>query len=239
MNRASAVLAFLALAAVPLPLRSASPAPRTPKEALQAFNHLIGTWRATGTPEGTREQKQRGFWTEGMRWRWQFKGDDAWLRVVFEKGKYFNNGELHYSPDKDNYQLILTTTAKEKQTYVGPFKDHQLILDCPGDDKHEARRLVITLLHDNRFIYRYEAKPPDRQLFTRVYQVGATKEGVAFAQDQTGPECVVSGGLGTMAVTYKGQTYYVCCSGCRDAFKEDPEKYIKEYEAKKAKEKKR
>ena len=38
-----------------------------------------------------------------------------------------------------------------------------------------------------------------------------------------------------MAVTYKGETFYVCCSGCRDAFNENPEKFIKEYEAKKNK----
>jgi YHS domain-containing protein len=37
-------------------------------------------------------------------------------------------------------------------------------------------------------------------------------------------------------VLYKGKTYYVCCSGCRDAFKDDPEKYIKEFEERKAKE---
>jgi YHS domain-containing protein len=43
---------------------------------------------------------------------------------------------------------------------------------------------------------------------------------------------VVSGGKGTMPVSYKGKTYYVCCSGCRDEFKENPEKYIAEYEAK-------
>ena len=46
-----------------------------------------------------------------------------------------------------------------------------------------------------------------------------------------------SGGRGTIPVTYKGQTYYVCCTGCRDAFKEDPEKYLKEYAERKAKEK--
>ena len=73
--------------------------------------------------------------------------------------------------------------------------------------------------------------------FAPVFQVGATKEGVEFAGDDGKPECVVSGGLGTMPVTYKGKTYYVCCTGCRDAFKDDPEKFIKEAEAK-AKEKK-
>jgi YHS domain-containing protein len=33
---------------------------------------------------------------------------------------------------------------------------------------------------------------------------------------------------------HKGETYYVCCSGCRDAFNENPEKYITEFKAKKA-----
>jgi hypothetical protein len=47
-------------------------------------------------------------------------------------------------------------------------------------------------------------------------------------------ECVVSGGLGTMPVSYKGETFYVCCSGCKDAFVENPEKFIKEFKAKKA-----
>ncbi len=31
-----------------------------------------------------------------------------------------------------------------------------------------------------------------------------------------------------MRVTYNGKEYYVCCSGCREEFKADPEKYIKE-----------
>src|SRR5947209_683648 len=75
------------------------PARRTPKEALQALNDLIGSWRCTGTPEGTREEKQKGFWTESVQWAWKFKGDDAWLTAVFEKGKYFTRGELRYLPD--------------------------------------------------------------------------------------------------------------------------------------------
>ena len=36
-----------------------------------------------------------------------------------------------------------------------------------------------------------------------------------------------------MPISYKGETFYVCCSGCRDAFNENPEKYIKEFKAKK------
>jgi hypothetical protein len=47
--------------------------------------------------------------------------------------------------------------------------------------------------------------------------------------------CIVSGGLGKITVSYKGKTYYVCCSGCRDAFSDQPEKYVKEWEAKQKK----
>ncbi|MFM7112038.1 MAG: YHS domain-containing protein, partial [Planctomycetota bacterium] len=45
----------------------------------------------------------------------------------------------------------------------------------------------------------------------------------------------VSGGAGTSTVSFKGETFYVCCSGCRDAFNENPEKYVKEFKAKKGK----
>jgi hypothetical protein len=70
-------------------------------------------------------------------------------------------------------------------------------------------------------------------LFARRYQVGATKEGVPFAGGDGKPECIVSGGLGTTAVMFQGKTYYVCCSGCRTEFNENPEKYVREYESKK------
>ena len=99
----------------------------------------------------------------------------------------------------------------------------------------EAQRLVFTLLHDNRFLYRFEKKPAGRASFAKVYQVGATKKGVAFAAGETGPECVVSGGKGTIMVSYKGQNYYVCCSGCREAFQDNPEKFIKEFNERKGK----
>lgn len=207
----------------------------TPKEALQAFNDLIGDWRATGTPEGTREDQRKNFWTESMNWAWKFKGDDAWMTIAFEKGKNFTKGELRYLPDKDAFQLELTTVGKEKLAYTGQLKERKLTLERTDDAKKETQRLIVSLLHANRFLYRYEIQPEGKTVFNKIYQVGCTKEGVPFAAGDDKPECVVSGGLGTRQVTYMGKTYYVCCSGCAETFKDNPEKYIKEYEAKKAK----
>ena len=98
---------------------------------------------------------------------------------------------------------------------------------------------MFSLLHHNRHLYRLDTRPAGTAVaFGRKWQVGATKEGVPFADVPKGPECIISGGLGTIKVTHKGTDYYVCCTGCRDEFKDNPEKYIKEYEAKLAKEKK-
>lgn len=218
---------------------SEQPGPRTAKEALRAFNDLIGTWRAAGSPEGSRADKQKGFWTETLAWEWQFKGKDAWLKVEFQNGKHFAQGELRYLLDSKKYLLTLKTVAKETVTFTGDFKDRRLTLDRTDDQARETQRLVLTLLHSNRFLYRYEVKPEGRPLFATRFQVGATKEGVPFAAaGSVQPECVVSGGLGTMPLTFNGRTYYVCCSGCRDAFREEPEKYIREFEEAQAAKKK-
>ncbi len=237
MHRCRLALALLLLAIV-LPVGIAdTPTKPTAREALQAFNDLIGSWRGAGEPNGTREEKQKGFWQETIAWEWRFKGAEAWLAATIDKGKYYTSGELRYFPDKQIYQLTLTTPAKETLTFTGQLKDKRLTLERTDTARKETQRLVISLLHSNRYLYRLEVQPEGHKIFTPVFQVGATKEGVPFAAEGTQPECIVSGGLGKIAVSYKGKTYYVCCSGCRDAFKEEPEKYIKEFEEKKAKKK--
>lgn len=233
MNQTLVPLFFLISTA---PVLAETPAPKkTPKEALQALHDLIGNWRATGQPQqGTREQKQNGFWTESILWEWQFKGDDVSLKMVVDKGKLYSGGDLHYLPDTDRYRLSLVTTGKEKVAFEGALQNRRLILERVDVARKETQRMTVNLLHDNRHLYRYEIKPEGLTVFTAIYQIGATKEGVPFASGDGKPECIVSGGLGTTAVMYMGKTYYVCCKGCRDAFLEEPEKYIKEFEAKKA-----
>jgi hypothetical protein len=219
----------------PNPPNDTSPKAISPKEALQPFNVLVGSWKGTGIPEGTKEERAAGTWSETIAWSWQFKDNDAWLNATFDKGKHFTKGELRYTPDKDQARFTFTLSAPDKstQTYVGTLKKEVLTLDRTDGPAGETQRLVISMLHFNRYLYRMEARPAGTTVaFTRHYQVGATKEGVPFADVPKGPECIVSGGLGTIKVSYKGKDYWVCCTGCRDAFKDDPEKYIKEAEAK-------
>lgn len=207
----------------------------TAKESLQAFQDLIGSWKGTGIPNGTREEKDRGFWTETIGWQWQFKDKDVWLRADIEKGKYFTRFELRYVADRKGYELKATTVDKETLTFAGKLEKKKLTVERADETAKQTQRLVFSLLHAERHLYKYEVRGAEQVRFDPKYQVGATKEGVAFASVDKGPECIVSGGLGTMAVSHKGKTYYVCCTGCRDAFKEDPDKYVKEYEEAKKK----
>lgn len=216
-----------------------APVKKTAKTALQDLNVLIGTWKGTGAPEGTLAERQKGFWTETVTWEWQFKAeDDPWLAVKFDGGKHFTRGTLRYLPARDQYELTLQTVEKTSVVFTGPIEKQRLLLERKDDKTQETQRLVLNLLHDNRHLYHLETGTGERPFFRKKYQVGCTRDGVAFATGDNKPECVVSGGLGTMPVMYKGKTYYVCCSGCRDAFNDDPAKYVAEFEAKQ-KEKKR
>ncbi len=68
--------------------------------------------------------------------------------------------------------------------------------------------------------------------YDRLADVGYTRQGVAFAAGVSGPICIVTGGRGTTQVSYQGKTYYVCCSGCKDLFNEDPKGGLADHKAK-------
>ncbi|HEX4606590.1 MAG TPA: YHS domain-containing protein [Urbifossiella sp.] len=227
---------FLPFALVVLAAGGDAPAPKSnPREGLQPLGVLIGSWKGTGYPEGvSKDERAVGMWTETITWSWAFKGDDAWLTARFEKGKHFDRGELRFSNDRNApFRLTLTTPDKLTRQYSGNLADKTLTFTRTDGPAGEEQRLVFSLLHSNRYLYRFESRPAGSVVaFAKKYQIGATKEGVPFADVPKGPECVVSGGLGTSKVSYMGKDYYVCCSGCRDEFKANPEKYVKEAERK-------
>jgi len=79
----------------------------------------------------------------------------------------------------------------------------------------------------------YDVQTGGKGLATTIYKSNGSKDGESIASAKKKNECIVTGGAATTAVTHAGKTYYVCCSGCLEAFKEDPEKFIKAAAAKK------
>jgi hypothetical protein len=203
------------------------------KEALQGLQDYIGGWKGNGTSEKDKSE----IWKENAVWTWRFKDKDVFLSVEMKDSKLFKSGTLRFLPDKEKYQLTLVDKKDKKQVYEGELKKSGLLLEGQDADTKATNQIKLNTAGGGiRLVLTLSTKPEGRTLFNKQFQISYTKEGENFGAAAKKNECVVTGGLGTMAVTYMGQTYYVCCSGCRDAFNENPAKIIKEYLARKKKE---
>ena len=212
-------------------------APKTSKEALQALNDFIGEWKGNGGPDKPKPDPKDPIWKESLEWVWKFKGDDAWLVIAFKDSKNYKTGEMRYLLDKKVYQLTLTDKEDKKAVYEGPLDAdrNELTLERVDPDTKATQQIVMnTAAEGVRFIYRMAHKDDGSKLYHKDFMVQATRAGEALGATEAKNVCVVSGGLGKFMVMYKGETFWVCCSGCADAFKENPEKYIAEFKAKKS-----
>lgn len=198
------------------------------KEALAAFNDLIGGWRGTGQP---RRGSNQGAWREDAEWVWEFgkdKGDIA-IRYEIKDGKLLKSARLTYDAEGQRFVLTATTPDEQSIKYVGGLEGDKLTMVSEPDSQRQVHRLTVTRLNEKRTLVLHEKRLAEQQTFLRVAEVGYTREGTRLAFDgTTGPECIVTGGAGTMTVSYKGQTYYVCCTGCKQAFEDDPEGVLAE-----------
>jgi YHS domain-containing protein len=200
------------------------------KEGLQALQEFIGGWK------GTANDKMKGFWTEKSNWSWRFKGKDRWMTFNLENSKLYKGGEVRFLEDKEKYQITLIDKEGNKAVFDGEMKKNVLVVERKNPDTDDTEQIKMNIAGGgDRLVYSMWIKPDGRTQYTKKLEVGYTREGVTFGVDSGGkkPECVVTGGLGTIQVSYMGQTYYVCCTGCRDAFNENPAKIIAEYMKKK------
>jgi YHS domain-containing protein len=194
------------------------------KTALAELNSLIGGWRGVGQ---LKRGSAEGSWRENAEWVWDFKQDDVAIRYEIPDGKLLLTARLVYLPTEKKYGLIASFADKTSREYHGQLDGKRLVLESAADDMDFVHRLTVTLLNDKRSLVLHEKRRADSGFFIRVAEVGYTREGTRLAaSDVAGPECIVTGGAGTMKVEHKGQAYYVCCSGCRDAFLDDPEGVI-------------
>src|SRR5262245_42075239 len=207
------------------------------KEALRELQEFIGGWKGSGSKKlkpGPRDP----FWSETVQWNWRFKGDDCWLAVDFTGGKLFKTAEVRYLTDEKRYQLTaMPVEGKGTLVFTGTLKDERLTFERTDPKTKEVQRVRMnTAAEGVRFIYLVDRRDDGATIWRLEAMVENTKVGESLARkEKKGPVCVVSGGLGTMTVSYMGETFYVCCSGCRDASNENPKKYVEEFKAAKGK----
>ncbi len=205
------------------------------KEALTPFQDLVGGWRGTALPK---RGSNSGGWIEKAEWRWKFDGDNVALEYAVDEGKLLRSAWMTFDPKTKTFRLkTVELGAKPGDTiareYTGISEGNKLIFDTPAKEGAEGRRITVTRLNEKRTLVLFEQKGAGQNFFNRIAEVGYTREGTRLAEsDQTGPVCVVTGGQGTIKVSYKGETYWVCCTGCRDAFNDDPEGVLADYRKK-------
>jgi YHS domain-containing protein len=206
----------------------ASAKPNKAKEALAQFNSLIGGWRGIGQP---RRGSAAGSWQETANWVWDFSQPKTpAIKYEVTDGKLIKEARVTFDEPTGQFHATVTLANGTTRDYAGKFEEDHVILESLPDAKHETHRLTITRLNEKRTTVLIEKKRATARIPVRVAEVGYTREGTRLAvEGGDGPECVVTGGKGTIQITYKGQTYYVCCSGCKQAFNENPEKILAEY----------
>jgi hypothetical protein len=206
------------------------------KEALAPLQTYVGGWRGVGQPK---RGSSAGAWTEEFEWLWRFKQGRAELVAQFQGGKFYKQLAVRRGAQPREF-LAQATAAGDApdaapERFRGALVDGALTLTADAPREGRPARISIRLVAGgDRMLVLYE-KQAGQDLYARLVEVGSTRKGSSFAKNATsGPECVVTGGLGTIAVTHEGKTYYVCCTGCRDLFLEDPAGVLEEYRQRKA-----
>lgn len=219
---------IIALAAL-LALQAKAPPPvATTKEAMQKVQLIVGDWRVTGMP---REMK-RDAWTEKSSWGFKIDKEEYSLTLAATDAVFWKEATLKFDLKKQVYVLETVLVAGGGRTYAGTLVEKERLLTLEETtDAWPRERAVFSLLRDNRFLIDIETQSAKGKDWTTMAQLGCTKEGVPFVRGE-GVKCIVTGGAGSIPVTHAGKTYYVCCSGCRAFFTENPAKTIED--AKKA-----
>lgn len=209
--------------------------------AMQPLQVLLGKWN--GTPrKSTVDEPQ---------WVWDFQSNRAQPALVFKSAKnvFVREGHLTFLPAEQQYQFAWTTPEGDKRLLKGTFT--KPVQDVAGEDSKKLQRtykltlaeaepkegeqwqLAIEQIENNRYVLeidRRRGKGP----YQRIDTFNTLREGTSFAISDTDygeQTCIISQGKGTSTVSYMGKSYYVCCSGCKAAFEEDPERWIAKWEA--------
>ena len=190
---------------------------------------LIGSWKCTGTPAGSRDEVQRNFWTETLAVEWQFKGADAWLKLDFTKGKYFTTGTLRPQATKDAYRVELETTDKKKLVYTGTLDKRDVtfltmalivaMLAWMGPTL--VIRAQVLTMKERQFVFDFERGDGSNKML-----LGGNNRWLCFWDSATGEACrpplEIPGNFTARCLSPDGKRLAVCSYDYAAVFTLDP-----------------
>jgi len=240
MNRRLAAIIVILIAVVSLLARGADkPKPvidPAAQKQLEKIQQLVGKWKGVGQPQ---RGSTKDSWVEEADWAWSF---DQGVSLVGKqpKGKYFTAVKLVRGEKDDAYDLVASPAGGgEELRYSGSLDEAgKLLLVAAEPREGLPARISIRFVADGDRLLMLLERKGNADQYVRLAEVGYTRQGSGFGKGSSGPECVVTGGAGTIEVMHNGVKYYVCCTGCLEYFKDNPDEIIAEYKARKEAEKK-
>ncbi|WP_437229612.1 hypothetical protein SH661x_001534 [Planctomicrobium sp. SH661] len=216
--------------------------------AMMPLQVMLGTWHGTTQREvGQFKAIDEPVWV----WDFQTNRDQPALVMTSSASPYVREARLTYLTDRGLFQMQAIDPEGKTRILEGNFSGP--VEEFQGEDQkmHVKYKLELTQVEpaevrdqwqiifnqqeNNRYLQEMAKKRGSTYL--RFDTVATQRQGTSFAKSDAGygeKECVISGGLGTIQLTHQGKSYWVCCTGCKAAFEEDPESWITEYEKKKA-----
>ena len=208
--------------------------------ALKPLQILLGRWNGTS----------RRAILDQPEWVWDLTTDPAQPALVMKsaKGAYIREGRLTFLTDKQEFEFAAVDGDGAKRVYRGVFT--KPVEDVLGDDNKPQRtyrlelrepadsaateqwQLAFGQQENNRYIVEVERKRANGK-FQRVDTINTQRQGTSFAVSDTDygeKTCLISQGLGTIPVSFEGKSYWVCCTGCKAAFDENPAKWVAKWE---------
>lgn len=215
--------------------------------AMKPLQVMLGQWRGTTQkPVGDFKGLTEPEWV----WDFQTNRDEPSMVMTSKDSPYFREVRLTYLSGDGEYQVTMTDPEDKVRTFRGKFEEQ--VEEFQGDDQkmhvkyklgleqvdaesaRDTWKLAFNQVDNHRYLVELSKKRGSN--FIRFDTVANQRQGTSFGKSDSGygeRECIISGGLGTMQVSYQGKSYWVCCTGCKAAFEEDPESWIAEYKAKK------
>ncbi len=230
MTRTLRIFAMLLAVGGPLATRVRAQSDEVP-EALAPFEHLVGAWKGAGIPAAN---KVKG-WPESHAWAWAFEGGKpVAMTLTLEGNRAVRSGRLTVDPAGPTYRLDAVDADGKPAVFAGTLDaaGQVLALDREGPLPDGSKQRLTVRLNSNKIRYLLwdDRQAPGSPRYARFIEVNQGKAGESFAAGGAAsnlPKCIITGGAASMSVSHAGKSYPICCTGCRDEFEADPEKYIK------------
>ena len=212
--------------------------------ALKPLQVMLGKW------SGKTRLDYDGFKAvDQHEWIWDLQSnpDQPALKISSNASPYLKDAHLTWDVERNVFELTATDKEGVTREFEGTYTDpvHEIV--GPDEKLHKVFRLQLTQTEasqtkidganyqlafvqqeNNRYLLEVDRRR-GKAAFRRYDTVSTQREGTSFAisdSDYGDKTCIISQGLGTMPVSYKGKSYWVCCSGCKAAFDADPETWI-------------